>query len=123
MSSGKYQRDKIGSHGVDRTHADKTKALLSSDLQYWCDKVNIGDGIYISTDMWTFNGMARVDVKAWVVEKYPYYCVVEFFWTTSRDTLIIRRCINYYDIAISSRTGGRIVIDMHNKSIERDMKI
>ena len=121
MSIKTGRNAKIGSHGVDRTHKVKHEQLLTSDIAYWRDKLNIDDGIYIVTDVWTLKGQVRIGVKAWVVEKYTNFFIVEFYWNNARGPITLNRCIQYKDLAIADRTGEKITVDMHNKTIDKEV--
>lgn len=120
MRGVKYERNKIGSHGVDRTHTVKAKCLLTSDLAAIRDSMYIGKAISFITDIWTLKGQARLTVTGYVSEIYPNFCVVDVLWMNEKESLVLRRCLQYKDMLVSAKRGEKLVVDCKDKSFDRE---
>lgn len=99
------------------------KALRQIDITSIYNSLSIGEKIQIVTDIWNSRHQGRYKVNAYVVEKYPYHCIVEFPWHNEKEALMLRRDVKYVDMLLSLKSKTLVYVDMREKGIDREVTI
>lgn len=98
-------------------------SLMVEDLNKVRDSIELSDEIKITTDVWTVNTQLHIKTKAYVVAKYPYFCIVEFPWHNSKGLIFLQRVLSYTELLLAYRHGTVPNISAVNKSIDKEVNI